>query len=98
MDLGRSWRIALAKYKIKQMLTNGIGQLERITLRILDWVTCGRALHELSDSSCWQKGPDFLKLSPQEWPVLQNTNVESLPERSKANITATVNETETLAK
>ena len=53
-------------------------------LNISDWLTRGKSPKELSEDSLWQRGPDFLRLSEDQWPVKQDGPTSDLPEQIEA--------------
>ena len=55
---------------------------------IADWVTRGKSPAQLQHDGIWQTGPLFLKYPTEEWPIVKETNVSTLPE-SKAIVMQT---------
>ena len=47
-------------------------------LNISDWLTGGKSPRELDEDSLWQRGPDFLRLPANQWPVKQGGPVSDL--------------------
>ena len=83
-------------YGFNRFAANHIGAIQQKTtpsewfwikgvLNIADWITCGKSPMELDRDSLWQKGPDFLALPEEDWPMTSQTVVD-LPERTKTII------------
>ena len=83
-------------YGFNRFAANYIGEIQQKTtpsewfwikgvLNIADWITCGKSPMELDRDSLRQKGPDFLALPEEDWPMTSQTVVD-LPERTKTII------------
>ena len=97
-------------YGYNTLTANRIGEIHQATrsdewywiqgkLKIADWITRGKSPHELNADSIWQKGPAFMQLPEEEWPIHTATNIERVPEQKKVNFSGAVSTTlvETLA-
>ena len=47
-------------------------------LNISDWLTRGKSPRELGEDSLWQRGPDFLRLPENQWPIKQGGPISDL--------------------
>ena len=81
-------------YGFSTFAANRIGEIHQLTerkdwywvegeLNVADLTTRDCHSRELSKESKWQKGPKFLELPKEEWPVQSDTNVEVFPEIRK---------------
>ena len=81
-------------YGFNTFAANRIGEIQQKTtpsewfwvegvLNIADWITRGKSPLELDRDCLWQKGPDFLALPEEYWPITSQTDVVDLPERTK---------------
>ena len=66
-------------------------------LCIVDWLTRGKSPKELGEDSLWQRGPDFLRLPEDQWPVKQDGPTSDLPEQIRAVMLTVAKEEETLS-
>ena len=93
--------ISKESYGFNTFATNRIGEIQETTeasewfwvkgtLNIADWLTRGKLPTNLDSESIWQKGPQFIELPEEEWPIIIQTKIDNLPERSKTSFVATV--------
>ena len=86
-------------YGFNRFTANCIGKIQQKTtpsewfwvkgvLNIADWITRGKSPMESDRDSLWQKGPDFLTLPEEDWPITSQTDVVDLPGRAKTIIVA----------
>ena len=86
-------------YGFNTFAANRIGEIQQNTtpsewfwvkgvLNIADWITRGKSPMKLDRGSLWQKGPDFLALPEEDWPVTSQTDVVDLSERAETIIVA----------
>ena len=78
-------------YGFNTFAANRLGEIHQITkdeewfwinrkLNISDLTTRGADASELSESSDWQRGPKFLSLAVQQWPIVSKVDVTTIPE------------------
>lgn len=100
--------IGKESYGFNTFAANRIGEIQQQTdplewywisgnLNVADWLTRGKSPIDLDQDSLWQKGPEFLRLPVDDWPVSRQVNVVDLPERNKVVLSADVKPLETLA-
>ena len=93
--------ISKESYGFNTFAANRIGEIQETTeasewfwvkgtLNIADWLTRGKLPTNLDSESIWQKGPQFIELPEEEWPIISQTKIDNLPERSKTSFVATV--------
>ena len=89
-------------YGFNTLAANRIGEIQQKTtpsewfwvkgvLNIGDWITRAKSLMELDRDSLWRKGPDFVALPEEDWPITSQTDVADLPERAKTITVAAAN-------
>ena len=78
-------------YGFNTFAANRIGEIHRGTMKhewywvsgklnVSDLTTRGCSPEELGEDSIWQRGPEFLGMSEEEWPVRSDTSVIEIPE------------------
>ena len=93
--------VSKESYGFNTFAANRIGEMQETTeasewfwvkgtLNIADWLTRGKLPTNLDSESIWQKGPQFIELPEEEWPIISQTKIDNLPERSKTSFVATV--------
>ena len=96
-------------YGFNTFVANRLGEIHQTTkdeewfwingkLNISDLTTRGADASELSESSDWQRGPKFLSLAVQQWPIISKVDVTIIPElRTLTNMVKERSSNESLA-